>query len=229
VEMTVDANHLCMAPLRLEMWDSLDLDTVSKSIVTELIQCKANIAWGNTIVRKPVEIALQGPEAGRPRSRGSAPLGCAAALIGSDIYDGDDGAVYLVIERPVRKDLELIMNASAVRELPLEGVKVRDHPQDHGLEIGDFDGGIYVGEKAADIAGNESEKLLGFGSEAADGEVAADHDDGDVDAGEQIDEVVVDLGNIEVSASKFVVYGSQFFVGGLQLFLGSFHFLVGAL
>src|SRR5208282_359178 len=78
----------------------------------------------------------------------------AAGLPGGDIHDGDDRAVNFVLNRAIRKDFELIVNAQAIRQLSLKGMKIRDHLYHECLKIGNFDAGIDIGERAADVPGN---------------------------------------------------------------------------
>ena len=84
-------------------------------------------------------------------------------------------------------------------------------------------------KRRPDVRGDQVEDTLRHGGEAADGEVIAEHDDGDIDAGEQVGEVVVDLAELDVAGLQFLVEGGQLLVGGLQFFLGGLQFLVGAL
>jgi hypothetical protein len=55
------------------------------------------------------------------------------------------------------------------------------------------------------------------------------HHDGDLHAGQQVDEVVVEVIGLEVGMLQLLVNGGQFLVGGLQLLLGGLQLLVGAL
>ena len=70
---------------------------------------------------------------------------------------------------------------------------------------------------------------MGLGREAANREIAADHDHSEIDAGEKVGQIVVDLIDFLIAVAQLVVDGAQLLVGGLQLFLGCFQFFVGAL
>jgi len=78
----------------------------------------------------------------------------AAGVIGSDINDGDDGPINFILQRPVGKDFELMMNAHTVCKLSFERVKIRNDLQNHRLQIGNLDGGIDIRKRTANVAGN---------------------------------------------------------------------------
>ena len=67
-----------------------------------------------------------------------------------------------------------------------------DHPGDHAREIVQLQVRLDVADRPADVRRDQVERLLGQRGEAADAQVAADHDDRDADAGEQVHQVVVD-------------------------------------
>jgi len=46
---------------------------------------------------------------------------------------------------------------------------------------------------------------LGLGREAGNGEIAADHDHGEIDAGEEVGEIVVDLIDFLIAVAQLVV------------------------
>ena len=100
---------------------------------------------------------------------------------------------------------------------------------DELLEVGQNNRAAQVAEAAPKIGGDEIENPLGGGSEAADGEVAAQHDDGHIDAAEQIGEIVVHLRHFRVAVLQFLVERRQFLIGRLQLLFGGLKFLIGAL
>src|SRR2546430_16098013 len=68
---------------------------------------------------------------------------------------------------------------------------------------------VDVCQGPADVRGDEAEKFLGLGREAANGEIAADHDHGEIDAGEEVGQIVVDLIDLEIAAAQFVVDGAR--------------------
>ena len=85
-----------------------------------------------------------------PRKRS----GITGRLIGSDINDGDNRSINFILQRPVGKYFELIMNAHAIRKLPFQRVKIRDDLQNQRLQVRDFDRGMDIGKWAANVAGN---------------------------------------------------------------------------
>ena len=60
-------------------------------------------------------------------------------------------------------------------------------------------------------------------------QAVSQHDDGHVDAGEQVVQVVADLRQLGVAVLQLFVDGGQLLIGGLQLLLGGLEFLIGAL
>ena len=91
-------------------------------------------------------------------------------------------------------------------------------------------------ERPAHVGGDQVEQFLRRRREPPDAQVRPEHDDGHLDAAEQVDEVVVDPVQLRVAVVQLVVDGGQLFVarldlllGGLQLFVGALQLLVGRL
>ena len=78
-------------------------------------------------------------------------------------------------------------------------------------------------------AGIRLSTLSAIGREAADPQVAADDDDGNLHAADQVDEVAVDAAQLVVARLQLIVDRVQLFVGRLQFLLGGVELLVGAL
>ena len=86
-----------------------------------------------------------------------------------------------------------------------------------------------VGNRPADIAGNEPKHTSSRGCEIPDVQFRIEKNGGYLRAVEQILQIavgVIEFGNFAV---EFGVDGFQFFVGGLEFFLGAFQFFVGGL
>ena len=81
----------------------------------------------------------------------------------------------------------------------------------------------------AHIPGQQVQQFFRRRGEAADAQIVADHDHGEIDVGHEIELVVVGLGQFGVAVLQFLVERGEFLVAGLQFFLGRFEFLVGAL
>ena len=60
-------------------------------------------------------------------------------------------------------------------------------------------------------------------------ESVIDHDDGQLNAGEQIVQIVVHLERLKVALGQFLIQGRQFFVGRLQFLLRGLQLFVGRL
>src|SRR5438477_6532320 len=129
----------------------------------------------------------------------------------------------------IRKDAQLIGVAFAGGNFLFDDLSVADDLQDHLLEAGNRDAGIDVEEGTSDVGLDQAEGALSHGGEAANGGVGTEHDDGEVDAGQQIGEIVVHGGDVGVAVAQLVVDGVELFVGGLQFLFGGFQLLVGAL
>src|SRR3954469_11132259 len=78
---------------------------------------------------------------------------------------------------------------------------------DQHVQVGDVQVGPDGAEGPADVVRDEVEDLFGQGGQPADAQVAADHDDGDVDAGEQVRQVVVELAQLQVAVAQLLVDG----------------------
>ena len=88
---------------------------------------------------------------------------------------------------------------------------------------------VDVAERAANIGGNQVKQGRRRGGKAANAEVALQHQNGDVDAAQQVLKVVADAGGLGIAAVELVVDGAELFVGGLNLFLSGLELFVGAL
>jgi len=134
-----------------------------------------------------------------------------APFFRGDIDDGDDRSVHLVVQGALGEDFQLIVYPVAVGKLLFDAQEIRHDLQNEGLEILNLDSRIDVQERTSDIAGEQAQGLLGFGREAADGEIASDHDDGNIDAREQIGQVGVDLAisTLQLRSSSLTVLSSS--------------------
>src|SRR5262249_36084947 len=97
-------------------------------------------------------------------------------------------------------------------DLALHGLNLVNDLADKILQVGDEEGRLDVAERPADVGGQQAHDLLGRRGEAADAQVAADHDDGDVHASHQVGQGVVDMGQLEVAVLQLFVDRSQLFV-----------------
>jgi hypothetical protein len=150
-------------------------------------------------------------------------------LTARNIVERHHGAVDLVVAGAVRADRQQVAAAVLILDFALPGVQVVDDVEEQGFEIGNVDLEAEVGDPAASIGGKQIERLLGLGREAAQAKVVAEHHDGNIDAAEQIVEIVVDLRQLGIAALHFLVDGVELFIGALELFLGGEQLFVGAL
>src|SRR5258708_9507631 len=66
-------------------------------------------------------------------------------------------------------------------------------------------------------------------SETANSKIASHHDNRDIDARQQVGQIVVDLRKLRIPAHHLFIEGGQLLVGGLQLFFGGQKLFIGAL
>src|SRR5262249_10887467 len=93
----------------------------------------------------------------------------------------------------------------------------------------DIDVGFDIRDRPADVGRNEIKDFFRFGRVASDPEVGSQHNNGDVNAAEQVAQVIVDEAEFRVAVLQLLVNRGQLFVGRLEFFLGGFQFFVGAL
>ena len=97
------------------------------------------------------------------------------------------------------------------------------------IQIGHVDVGLDVVEWAPDVGRKHVQDASGFRREATDSPLHVEDENRDVDRGEQIDEIAVDLGGLLIAALELVVDRGQLLVGRLKLFLRGLQLLVHAL
>src|SRR5262249_25786467 len=119
-------------------------------------------------------------------------LGLVPAYRG-DVEQREHGPVDLVFDVLVGPDSQRIGVLLVVVHLALADGHGIDHLHDQGLEVRALDVGLDVADGSAHVGGDQVQQLLGRGGEPADLEVRGDHDDGDVNAGQEVDEVAVDV------------------------------------
>ena len=109
--------------------------------------------------------------------------------------------------------------------------------------VADIDLELEAGIGRPTSLGIRPRTVAGLGREAADAEVGADHHHRQIDAVQQIGQVVIELGQqivavlhllidrvqLLVGRFEFFLGGLQFFVGALQLFVAGLDFFVGGL
>ena len=146
-----------------------------------------------------------------------------------DIEQGQDRAVDAVVGGLVGAHVHGIPAAGLVAHLALRRRHGLDHPDEHGLQVGNVDLELQVGDGPSDVAGDDVEDLFGARRKAPDAQVAPDDDEGHVDAVEQVGQVVVDKAQLGVAALQLIVDGDELLVGRLQLLLGRLELFVDAL
>src|SRR5205085_11688060 len=108
--------------------------------------------------------------------------------------------------------------ALAVPSFTLDGGEVIDDLSDRSVQVGHQDGGTQIRKPPAHVSGDEVKNTLGDGGEAPDGQTIVYHDDGHIDAGQQVDQVIVEVAQFEVAILQFFVEGTQLFVSRLEFF-----------
>ena len=71
---------------------------------------------------------------------------------------------------------------------------------------------LQIADGAADVAGHQMERALRSRIEAVDAQLAVEHDDGDVDRGEEIEQVVVRLRQLLIARLQLLVERDQLLV-----------------
>ena len=77
-----------------------------------------------------------------------------------------------------------------------------------------------VGERAPDVGRDQVQHRSRQRSEAANAEVEIEDQNRDAHTGEQVAQVIAQLGQLRVSLLRFVVERGELFVGGFQFLLG---------
>ena len=110
-----------------------------------------------------------------------------------DVDEREDGAVDLVVRGLVGANLHPIPAPVAVLHLGLRHRRRLDDLGDLPVEIGHVDVRLDVVERPPDVGRDDVEDAPRLGRETADPAFAVEDDDRDVDGGEQVEEVAVDL------------------------------------
>ena len=121
------------------------------------------------------------------------------SLGGIDVDKGHHRAVNLIVHGPVGPDPHGIPAASQVLDLPLAHTHGVDHLGDQPGQVRHIDVRPEVDEGPPHVAGQQVQQFFGQRGETPDAPVAAQHQDGDVDATEQVGEIVVELRQLEVA------------------------------
>src|SRR5437867_4709438 len=152
-------------------------------------------------------------DVGRVIARGG--HGLLSALERVDVYEHQHRAVNLVVEGQVGARAQGI---AAARFVPHFALALADGVNDffeQGFEVGQIEIVPDVGQGAAHVGVHEVEQIGGGRREAADGQVACEYQDGQVDAGVEIVQVRIGTAEFGVVVGHLVIEGGQLFVGGL--------------
>src|SRR5258707_12326895 len=99
-----------------------------------------------------------------------------------EIGEGDDGAFVFSLGGAVGQDAQLKGVALAGSNFSFDDLSVADYLHDQLLEVGDLDHGVNVQEGSSHVRRDQAQSFLGQWSEAANGAVGSEHDDGQVEA-----------------------------------------------
>src|SRR5439155_18477534 len=116
-----------------------------------------------------------------------------------------------------------------VLDFAVQGREAIDHAGDQLGDVGHAEIGFDVADRPADVGGDQVKQLFRPGRVTTDAQVAADHDNGDVDSTEQIDQIIIESSQLGVAVAQLVVDRYQFLVRRLGLLLGGLKLLVGTL
>src|SRR5216117_733924 len=148
---------------------------------------------------------------------------------GGDVRQDDHRAVDLVVRRRVGPNPQRIPAAVAISHLALDDGCRIDHVLAHLLQVGEIRTQSDVPDRPADVRRDEAEHLPRHGSKPPDPPVAAEHDDGNIDADEQVVQIVVEQGLVGISVLQLLVHGRELFVDRLELLLRGLELLIRAL
>ncbi len=146
-----------------------------------------------------------------------------------DIEQRQQHAFDVILRRPVWPDPQRVRTAVGILHFTLSRSEVVEHLLAERGHIRHIDLQPQIAHRPAHVGSQKVEQLLGLRGEPPDAQIAAQHENGDTDGAEEIEQVVVDLLKFGVAALHLLVDRGQFFVGGLEFFLGGQQFLVGAL
>ena len=96
-------------------------------------------------------------------------------------------------------------------------------------QVGKLDIWPHVTYGPSHITGQQVQQLFGLRREAPDAPVATQHQDGNIDAAEQVSEIVVQLPQFGIAVLELLVDSNQFLVGRLQLLFCGLQLFVGRL
>ncbi len=95
--------------------------------------------------------------------------------------------------------------------------------------MGHVEVGPDVAQRPVDVGGEQVHQPRGRGGEPPQAQVRAQQDHRDMQAAEQVDQVVAEQAQLPVAVLQLLVEGRQLFVARLELFLGGLELLVEAL
>src|SRR6266404_1478894 len=135
-------------------------------------------------------------------------LGGSTWLFGGTPRDGDHRAVNLVLQRAIGQDSELVADSFRISKLSFQRRIIGHHMQDQRLELRNFDRRVDIQKWTANVPDDQAKKHLRLGREPPDGQVAANHDHGDINASEDVHQIAVGLGDPLIATAQFVVDGA---------------------
>ena len=152
-----------------------------------------------------------------------------AALFLVYVHQRDDRAVDLVLAGAVGADAEGIPATLVVLHLGLASGESVDDFADQVVKVVNAEVCPEIAQASANVRGEEIEELFGHWGGTTHGQRVVHHGDRDIDAAEEVGEIVVDLSHFQVAIAQFLVERCEFLVGGLKLFFGGLKLLVRAL
>ena len=126
----------------------------------------------------------------------------------------------------MRKRIPAPVRVADVARLPVAALH---RIQEQAPQVGQFHLRLQIGDRPADIGGDQVQHRFDRAGKAADAKIAPDHHQGDADALQQIGQVPVDLAEFHVADLQLFVQRVQFFVGGFQFLLSGFQLLIAGL
>ena len=104
-----------------------------------------------------------------------------------------------------------------------------DRVGNQGFEAGKIECRAEVGDRPSHVGGNQIEHRFRARIHAPDAQVAAQNQDGNVDIGDDIVEVIVGERELQVAVPQLFIQCRQFLIGGLQFLFRRFQLFIGAL
>jgi hypothetical protein len=143
-----------------------------------------------------------------------------------DVHQDEDGSINLVLTRPEWKEAQGIPTARAILHFMVLTLQAVNDLGDRLLQIGKGKIGTNIANATAHIRWDDFEELFRQRGEPPNPEIISEHDNGQINAGQKILHVIVQLAELRVAILQFLVQGVEFLVGALQFLIAGLDLVV---